>query len=537
MLRHERLCSRLSLFTALLSVAALPALGQGAVPPPNQAKGALSPLANARAVRLAPGVLTVARTLPAVQAPHANSVLEDIKGTAIPHVPFQLLDPKTRKQVGPNEKITLPDGRVVPAGAYYGELNALEAWLNGLGHSLKSKQPIPVVRRTVINAAMFSSQAKNVGSFHKVLPKIDLQRFSLASAQGPVGTQIQHMVSLGDAQKLGLSAQQYQEGLKHLGTANVASGTPVHMAQAAAHPQLKQLVKREPILAVPTQASFKVHQAYPFNFELGNAGTFQAYLRGKGTIDGVAYAVSNPPTNDDLNNSPSHFAFHGDAAAGGSVFNQGFTLATANADFTSSAKLLSAKMDVAVLGQSIFHLNESAPGKWEKEQKFSMGCDVNTSIPVPIGPLTLTVKLGVQGEAGIQYGMGIYGGLPMVRGWVDPYVHTSVYAQAGIGVGGDWLGVSAGVGANMTLLNDDLDITGEAGVFWFLGFGIREKLVVHNKVDMLSGRVYAFATFGHPCVPDFWNACPSTITADLWNWQGLKSEGDLISVDLSRPLK
>jgi hypothetical protein len=537
MSRHESLYPRLSAFTVLLSVAALPALGQGAIPPPNQAKGALSPVANARAVRLAPGVLTVARTLPAVPALHANSVLEDIKGRAIPHVPFQMVDPKTRMLVGPNDKITLPDGRIVPAGAYYGELNALEAWLNGLGHSLKNKQPIPVVRRAVINASVFTAQAKSVSAFHKVLPRIDVQRFSITSAQAPVSTQIQHMVSLGDAQKLGLSAQQYQEGLKGLTTANLSSGAPTHMAQAAVHPLLKQLVKRDPIALVPVKTSYKVHQDYPFNFELGSAGTFQAYLRGKGTIDGVAYAVSNPPTNDDLNNSASHFTFHGDAAAGGSVFNQGFTLATANADFTSSAKLLSAKMDVAVLGQSIFHLNESAPGKWEKEQKFAMNCDVNTSIPVPIGPLTLTVKLGVQGEAGIQYGMGIYGGLPMVRGWVDPYVHTSVYAQAGIGVGGDWLGASAGVGANMTLLNNDLDITGEAGVFWFLNFGIREKLVVHNKVEMLSGRVYAFATVGHPCVPDVWNACPSTVTTDLWNWPGLKSEGDLIAVDLSRPLK
>ena len=122
-------CSRLSVFTLLLAAATLPALGQGMVPPPspNQPKGALSPLANARAIRLAPGVATIAQAMPAVQALHANTVLEDIKKTPIPHLPFQLIDPKTRKPVGPNDKITLPDGRVVPAGAYYKELNSLEA--------------------------------------------------------------------------------------------------------------------------------------------------------------------------------------------------------------------------------------------------------------------------------------------------------------------------------------------------------------------------------------------------------------------------
>ena len=534
--RHQDLCSRLSALTLVLSVASLPAQGQAPPPSPIQPKGTLSALTNARAIRLAPGVATIARALPAVQALHANSVLEDIKSPAITHNPFQLVDPKTRKLVGPNDKITLPDGRVVPAGAYYGELNALEAWLNGIGHSLKNKQALPVLRRTTLNATQFSAQAKQVGSFHKVLPKVDLQRFTVANAQSPMATQVKHMVSLGDAQKLGLTAQQYDEGVKGLSVANLVSAAPAHMAKAAVHPQFAHLVKAHKPLP-DAKKSFQIHQAYPFNFELGSAGTFQAYLRGKGTIDGVAFAIANPPTNDDLNNSQSHFAFHGDATAGGAVFNQGFTLATANADFTSSAKLVSAKMDVSVLGQSIFHLNESGPGKWEKEQKFSKGCDVHTSIPVPIGPLTLTVKLGVQGEAGIQYGVGIYGGLPMVRGWVDPYVRSSVYAQAGVGVGGDWLGLSAGVGANMTLLNNDLEISGEAGVYWFFAFGLKEKLVVHNKLEMLSGRVYAFATFGHPCFPDVWNACPSTVTVDLFNWPGLKFEGDLLAVDLSRPLQ
>jgi len=581
--------SRLSALSLLLAAAALPALTQGAVPPPGplQAPRVLSPINNARAIRLAPGVATLARELPAVQAAQANTVLEDIKGARIAHVPYQLMDPKTRKIVGPSDNITLPDGRVVPAGAYYSQLNALEAWLNGVGQSLKNKQPMPVVRRTIINATLLNSQSKAVGGFHRVLPKIDLQRFKPTAAGTPVGTQLQSMVSAGDAQKLGLSPQQYQDGLKGLAAANLASVTPLHLAQAATLPAIKSLIKvplKTSAISSATATSVSkasatsatgatsapgassvtgasavskasatsgsstiaaasgirpshpIHQAFPFNFEFGNAGTFQAYLRGKATIDGVAYGVANPPTNDDLNNGQSHFAFHGDATAGGSVFNRGFTLATANADFTTSSKLLSAKMDISVLGQSIFHLNESAPGHWERTQKFAKGCDVNTTIPIPIGPITLSVKMGVQGEAGLEYGMAIYGGLPMVRGWVDPYVHSSVYAQAGIGIGGDWLGLSAGVGANMTLLNNDLSISGEVGVMWFLNFGIREKFTIHNKLEMLSGRVYAFTTIGHPCFPDVWNACPTTITVDVWNWPGIRFEGDLIAIDASRPL-
>jgi hypothetical protein len=537
--RHQGRCSRLSVFTLLLAAAALPALGQGLVPPPpppNQPKGALSPLANARAIRLAPGVATIARAMPAVLPLHANTVLEDIKRTPIPHQPFQLMDPKTRRIVGPSDNITLPDGRVVPAGAYYKDLNALEAWLNGAGHTLKNKEALPVLRRTAINATLLNSQAKHIGSFHKVLPKIDLQRIKPTAGAAPMGSQIQSMVSQGDAQKLGLSPQQYQDGLKSLSGANLTSAAPAHLAKAAVAPLFKPAGAKPNAAITAIKVRKPIHQTYPFDFEVGSAGTFQAYLRGKGTIDGEVFAVSTPPTKDDLENSESHFAFHGDATAGGAVFNQSFTLATATADFTSSAKSNSAKMDVSVLGQSIFHLSESAPAKWEKTSKYSKGCDVHTTIPVPIGPLTLTVKLGVQGEAGLEYGVGLYGGLPMVRAWVDPYVHSSVYAQAGIGFGGDYLGLSAGVGANMTLLNNDMEISGEVGVYWFFAFGIKEKLVVHNKLEMLSGQVYAFVTFGHPCLPDVWNACPSTLRVDLWSWPGLKLEGDLFALDLSRPL-
>ena len=281
--RHQGGCSRLSVFTLLLAAAALPALGQGLVPPspPNQPKGALSPLANARAIRLAPGVATIARAMPAVQPLHANAVLEDIKRTPIPHQAFQLIDPKTRRIVGPSDNITLPDGRVVPAGAYYKELNALESWLNGAGHTLKNKEALPVLRRTAINATLLSSQSKQIGAFHKVLPKIDLQRIKPTAGAAPIGSQIQSMVSQGDAQKLGLSPQQYQDGLKSLSGANLTSAAPAHMAKAAVAPLFKPAGTKLNAAIAAVKVRKPIHKTYPFDFEVGSAGTFQAYLRGR----------------------------------------------------------------------------------------------------------------------------------------------------------------------------------------------------------------------------------------------------------------
>ncbi len=524
------LSANLSALGLALVGAAAPAFAQ--LPPKTSALGLkVQPIVNDRQIKLAPGVTTAMLALKNATPP--ASAFEDIRGTPIAHQPFPLMDPKTRKAVGRNDKITLPDGRQVPAGEYYDQLNAFEAYLNKNGHTLKNKTPLPVLRRAAVNDAALVTQTHTIGAFHKQLPKIELQRFSMATEKAPLATQLKSLVSEGDAKKIGVSAQQYQTHIQQAATVSPSAVNPSHAFMIAKLPHYVAL-GRVPLPSA--RKAYPIHHTYPFNFELGSASNFQAYLRGKGSIDGVAYAIPNPPTPDDMNNSGSHFTFHGDATAGGAVFGAGFTLANANADFSSSAKTVSAKMNVSVVGQTIFNLNESAPGSWTKSQRFVKGADISTTIPIPIGPLSLNIKLGVHGEAGLEYGAGIYGGLPMVRVWVDPFVHTSVYIQGGVCVGASWLGVEGGVGANMTLINDDMSISGEAGVFWLFAFGIREKFVIHNKLDMLSGNVYAYVQFNHPCVPDFWNSCHNKATVNLFNWSGYHTEGDLIALDFSRPL-
>lgn len=524
-----RLLHRLSTFGWILAGTAGPAFAQG---PPGASAGGPKPIVNERQIKLPAGVATATQVLQKA-IPSARD-FEDLKGTPLAHKPFALMDPKTRRAVSAQEKITLGDGRIVPAGEYWGQLNELEVYLNRLGHSLRNKAPLPVLRRAAVNEAALGAEARAIGASHRQLPAVDLKRFSPAAAGTPMLEQLRNLVSEADARKLGFSAAQYQANLAQLAGLNPASASPLHVAELAKSPAVRSRIDgfRPP----PVRPARPVHQNYPFNFQLGGANTFLAYLRGRGSIDGVAYAMANPPTEDDLKNSLSHFAFHSDATAGGSVFGVGFTLANATADFTTSAKLLTAKMSVTVVGQSIFNLNESAPGTWQRSARYVRGADLSTTVPIPIGPVTLSVKLGVHGDAGVQYGAGVYGGLPYVRAWVDPFVHTSVYAQAGAQIGGGWLGVEAGVGANMTLLNAEMHIAGEAGIYWFYTFGIREKFVVHNKMDMLGGRVYAYARFNHPCIPDVWNTCHNTATVNLFNWGGYRAEGDLFAVDASRPL-
>ncbi len=463
-------------------------------------------------------------------------VFEEVKRQAIPFKGWELMDPKTRKPVGRNDKITLPDGKVVPAGEYYDQLNALEADLNKTGATLKNKtQREQLFKQTIIDKPALADQGRVIASLHK--PGVAVNRFTPAAVGATAVTQFRSHATELDATVFGLTAEQLKT---HLAKATVAPTQSAHLAELATSKAVLNGIALDPNLLAPKKnpapVVVPVHENYPFNWSIGSASTFQAYLRGKATIDGQAVKLSNPPTDAELKNAANRFTLHGDVTAGGAIFGNNVNVLTGTADFSANNKQCNARVDISVLGQSVYQLNESAPSEWSKSDTLSKSCDFHTTVDIPVSILTLSVKVGASGQVGIQYGVSVYAPMAFVQGSVSPFVHTNVYAQAGIGIGGSWLGVDGGVGANMTLLNDQLDIDGEVGVLWFINFGLFEKLNIHNKLDMLSGRLYVYAEFNHPCFPDFWNGCSNQVSVDLWNWSGFHTEGDLLTFNNSHPL-
>lgn len=490
--------------------------------------------AGAALTRIPQGQL-IRKELPATRI-QASEIKVNAK-TPIAFQAFPLVDPKTRKAVGPNDMITRPDGKQVPAGEYYAQLNALEQDLNKQGHSLKSGDKAPVLKSVIIRPE-FSEQAKSISAEHKVIPnKVMIQRVQPGSETVPMEKRA------ADAPAFGLNAQQFQSAqtqVKSMSIPNTgAQMLTLHSVQTDTFRSklLSDAVLKNLVLVInPVPQPKVVNKSYGWNWSVGSASTFQAYVRAKLSLNGEAYPIANP-SDAEIKKTKSHFTLHSEATAGGSLFNHSLGIIRATADFKSSASGNNANIDVAVLGQSVYNLSESKPSSWSKSDTLSKGCDFHTTIPIPISIFTLNVTLGAQGEAGIKYGIFISSPLPYVHGWVDPFVHTRVYAQAGVGIGGSWLGAEAGVGASMNLLNYDMDIDGEFGIIWFINFGMFEKINVHNKLEALSGRVYAYAKVNHPCFPDVWNSCSNQLTVDLWSWSGLKTEGDLLSYNASQPLK
>lgn len=85
-------------------------------------------------------------------APSGSSSEEEIlKRTAIPHIPFPMIDPKTSKLVKDEDLIETWNGAMVTAKSYYDKLNGLEKELNSYGYSMKSSEDYSLIKRVLLD--------------------------------------------------------------------------------------------------------------------------------------------------------------------------------------------------------------------------------------------------------------------------------------------------------------------------------------------------------------------------------------------------
>src|SRR5579871_122276 len=489
---------------------------------------------NGRQARIRPGLEVIQKTLPNAQI--QPGAIQEIKRQPIPFKPFPIMDPQTRQPAARSAQITLPDGRKVPAGEYYDQLNALEADLNKRGFSLKTKQKNLILQQTTINRQQITAQGTRIAALHKPAPLTPMVKFKAAAPHSPIAAQLQRHVAPEDAHVFGLQPNEYQTALTHLGSLNLKVNGVGNLYQSGNIIQngIKNGTFPLPIKIIHWLGPFPtppppttINYSYPFNWSVGSQSTFEAYLRGSASITGTVYQVSNPPDDGELRSTNNQVLLHGDATAGGAIFNQNIDILSGSADFSASNQQCNAKMDISVLGQSIFSLNESDPNSWNQSNQISKGIDYHTTVSIQITILTLNCTVGASGEVGIQYSVSLASPLAYAAGSFGPYVQANTYAQAGIGVGWSWLGAEAGVGGNMTLMKYSLDVEGQVGLLWFINYGLFEKLQITDTLDLLSGHIYVYAQVNHPCFPDVWDSCSNQVSHDLWNWPGFQTTGTL----------
>ena len=458
----------------------------------------------------------VARKLAAAQV--SPSEIRVNARAPIAFQPFPMVDPKARREVSADSIITLPDGRRVQAGRYYAELNRIEQSLNQSGYSLRTMPDKLVFQESVIERSALQ-------------PRI-LQAREAATSPGATMSSAQLMrrfsgpETLDSGQRVLMADELTPQAVAAV-KGRSQPPTAVRPAPPARPPVVSDRVIIPPGVLTVAPKPKVFHREQPWDWSVGSASSFQAYIRGKVVTDLKAYPLSD--TSDaELFKSNTEASLNANAQAGGAILGKSADLVQANASFyapANTSKPLNAKMGISVLGATVYNFNKDFPAKWSTSDTLSYKLSVGVPFGVPLGPVTVGGEIGARGSAGFEYGILLT--RAGASGHVNPFVHTAVYGEGGASI---YIG-GAGIGVEMTLINADLHVYGKGTIGWFIKWMIFDELYCDYSLDMLSGRVYAYVYAYYPC--DFIGPIPTDICKkqwehNFWNWPGFKASGVLV---------
>jgi hypothetical protein len=390
---------------------------------------------------------------------------------AIQHVPFKITDPKTGKEVSPSAMITLPDGTQKKAGDYYAELNKFEKKFNEMGYTLRTKGGQKVLlQEHLVEDDKLNAQAKTISDTHKPFDAAAMKPIPKPAELATNHAQIKAQTSA--------RVQGIQQALTGSAPANgAAAGT--------------QNVKT-------------------WDYTVGNKAIMAAFVQGNIQTKGATDAVT----------------IQAEANAGGYLINHRMDLLQAKGSVTAPLQgAIQAKLNVYVMGQSIYNLDKSEQVDWQVNKVLSKTYDYSTTLRHSIGPISINVRLGARGNAGINVVVGVHSAHATLQ--VTPQLKVQVYAQASV----DAIVAKGGVGGEVTLLNGQMQIGADLGLSNdpAKGLTVTEHFYVQDNVEALAGKLYVFAKVSALFFSHEWHW-------NLWNWKGFKSNGYLVNISKTTTL-
>jgi hypothetical protein len=244
----------------------------------------------------------------------------------------------------------------------------------------------------------------------------------------------------------------------------------------------------------------------------GSGDSFNAYLNGSLSLSGKA---CKPPDMNNFSQNASTFDVHAAGAAGGHVFGAGGDLLRITGDLKgdASSNNITTTLNVWLAGTTVYNLNKTGTS-WSEGNNFSRSIDFSAETTIMVGPIPLDLKIGAHGSAGLQYSMNLAPMEVSISG--GPNLNATVYAQAGVNL----VVASAGVQANLTLVDWNMNFNADAGIGWLFGFYVYDDVYADSKLNMLSGNVGLYASVTYPC----WNWppwCTSNYNDNLFSWGGI----------------
>ncbi|MCL5258191.1 MAG: hypothetical protein M1314_00315 [Firmicutes bacterium] len=272
-----------------------------------------------------------------------------------------------------------------------------------------------------------------------------------------------------------------------------------------------------------------VSSAQSWNLPMGDSNLFAADLNGQLQLTGTTTSANLTSAAD----------------ANASILGQSGDLANVQASFdANTSPSYTASIDAKVLGVEIpgfpYTYSSSSPLKYSNS--YSTSDDYSASAEFDVGPVPMQVTVGTTGTVGVSYDIGL--NFPTAYAQLTPSVNTDVYAQAGT----DLVAVGTGVGAQMTLLDDQLALTDSATIEQDPSpspndWGVYEQLSGIDTLNALDGSVYLYAYVYYPCPTwsDPLKVCTDTYQYTLFNWSGMSASGAVFPtqatwVDLGVPV-
>ncbi|MBE9033051.1 hypothetical protein IQ266_25265 [filamentous cyanobacterium LEGE 11480] len=444
---------------------------------------------------------------------------------------FAVKDPKTGKAISPNTILTLPNGKRVKAGAYYAELNRLEQGFSRLGHSLRQPASKVLLQEALVDRAGLKRDADRISASHYKLqrPEKALFRTILDPAQN------QRTIRLAPAIKPRSGALQQLRVKPSLSAPQRIIAPETLLRSSVGTPKLG--VVAQPRASVSgfsmRPQSLKLSKLTPaqlakLKLKLKRPVAAKTYTKSWGKRIGKknrVYAYIN--TKLQVKSHPNYSRADAQGNAGGYLFNRHAQLLRATAQVRSDKPTNKSSVAVKLnaFGQTVYSFQRTKKSSYSYSKSFSKSIDKRIAdIRFSAGPIPMRAKFGVRGSAGVRYAFALNPVKAAAYAKVNPFVRSRVYGEGGV----DIVVAEAGVGANLVLLNDDLDVRARAKI----GLASNNKaylkldMSAHNKLTALKGKLYAYAGVYVPR----WGIPPwkkKRYDTTLFNWKGLTHQGYL----------
>jgi hypothetical protein len=395
-----------------------------------------------------------------------HAVSEVVRKPSRVHKPLEPIDPRTKKRLPDNHQVTLPGGKKMAAKAYFAELNRLEKKLNEMGHSLQDRAERIILARNKINTADLGRRARDIAARHFAF---NARTMKPVHKRGELAKRFKDSVK-NDAGRV--------SGIRKGGTGKV-SKRDGSTEPAGTTKQFNLELGQRNIAAVAVNARLETRGSSQEASVLGEASV-DGFLAGKQlNLLKATGSVSVPQTGDGQ-----------------------------------------ARVTVTLAGRTVYNKELTLKENLTQSDELSRSFDHSLSFRLGMGPLSLNVKLGSQGVAGVRYFVGVR---PLAaEAQFIPFARAQAYAQASV----DLVVASGGARGKLQLIDCEMRIGGKLEVKSdpSKGLTLEEHAYVSSNLEMLKGEITVHAEIN---ILFFKKSFDYT----FWQSDGIKKNGFLVNVD------